>query len=94
MMDTNFNVIKDLSLKLQFGKGQQLAKGGSIDVPGNIAAGHGGVGDGGDATFLAGDGYNGASGGDLNLKPGNYTAGNGGNPGKGGSLIFKAGDAK
>lgn len=71
-----------------------LRKGGSVSVQGSVAAGDGDIGDGGNATIRAGDGQNGASGGDIALGPGTYRAGNGGAVGDGGDLTIEAGDAK
>ena len=67
-------------------------KGGSVSVSGGLRAGDGAQGHGGDANVTAGDGFNGASGGDVTIGPGEYRAGDAGADGAGGNLNIKAGD--
>jgi hypothetical protein len=69
-------------------------KGGSVSVTGQLRAGDGAQTRGGDANVTAGDGFNGASGGDVVIGPGEYRAGDAGAGGGGGNLNIKAGDAK
>jgi hypothetical protein len=66
---------------------------GNVDVPGDISAGSGEHGPGGNARVEGGTGRNGASGGNVRTGPGTYKAGDGG-LGKGGDLIIKGGDAE
>jgi hypothetical protein len=69
--------------------------GGSVSVNGDVSAGNGTKGPGADLKIEGGTGYNGASGGDVNIGPGEYKAGNGGaEGGRGGDLTIKGGDAK
>ena len=68
-------------------------KAGDVNVSGNLSAGSGEYGPGGDVRVEAGTGRHGASGGDVNIGPGDYQAGAGGR-GKGGDMIIKAGDAE
>lgn len=91
----DFNVVKNFApqIKLHL-SGSKKGKGGSVDLNRNVRAGDGDIGDGGNTNITGGDGYNGASGGDVDVKPGNYRAGDGGSGGKGGDLNIKAGDAK
>lgn len=92
MIDLNLVKLSP-NINLGFGK-SKLNKAGSVNLTGDVKAGDGSQGDGGNANISAGDGYGGISGGDVNLGSGNYTAGNGGSVGKGGDLNIKAGDAK
>lgn len=68
-------------------------KAGDVNVAGNLSAGSGEHGPGGDLRAEGGTGRNGASGGDVNIGPGTHQAGAGG-LGKGGDLIIKGGDAE
>jgi len=63
-------------------------------VSGGLRAGDGAQARGGDANVTAGDGFNGASGGDVIIGPGEYRAGDAGAGGAGGNLNIKAGDGK
>ena len=69
-------------------------KAGSVSVSGDVAAGSGREGPGGDARIEGGAGRHGASGGDVMIGPGTYRAGDGGPGGKGGNLIIRGGDAE
>jgi hypothetical protein len=69
------------------------AKAGSVNVSGDLTAGSGKDGPGGHVIAAGGIGKRGASGGDVNVGPGNYKAGDGG-AGPGGDIIFKGGDAE
>jgi len=69
-------------------------KAGSVSIQAAVRAGDGNQGPGGNAMISAGEGSNGASGGDINIGPGVYRAGDAGSNGRGGDLIIKAGDAK
>lgn len=66
---------------------------GDVNISGNLSAGSGERGPGGDVRAEGGTGRNGASGGQVNLGPGTHRAGAGG-LGKGGDLIIKGGDAE
>ncbi len=68
-------------------------KAGDVNVSANISAGSGEHGPGGDARIEGGIGRHGASGGSVNVGPGEYRAGAGG-LGKGGDFIIKGGDAE
>lgn len=68
-------------------------KAGDVNISANLTAGSGKSGPGGDIRAEGGTGWHGASGGKVNIGPGNYRAGDGG-VGKGGDLIIKGGDAK
>ena len=68
-------------------------KAGDVNVSGDLSAGSGQDGPGGDARVEGGTGRHGASGGNVNMGPGRYQAGAGG-LGKGGDLNIKAGDAE
>lgn len=68
-------------------------KAGGVVVSGNLLAGSGRYGDGGDLIVEGGTGRNGASGGDVAIGPGTHRAGAGG-LGKGGNLTIKGGDAE
>ncbi len=73
---------------------QPPLKGGDLNMQADVSAGDGNTADGGNAVLTAGDGQNGASGGDTSVGPGVYKAGDGGTKGKGGDLIIKGGDAR
>jgi hypothetical protein len=67
---------------------------GSVNVTGNVSAGHGTNGPGGNALFQGGTGSGGANGGAINLGPGEHRAGDGGpQGGKGGDFTVRGGDA-
>lgn len=66
---------------------------GDVSVSGDIAAGDGTAGPGGDAVIEGGTGRQGASGGNVKIGPGTYRAGDGGPGGSGGDLVIKGGDA-
>lgn len=80
------------TIKLQIGKDNQQTKAGSVNLNG-VQAGSGSQNDGGNTKISGGDGFNGASGGDVNMRPEIYKAGDGGNGGKGGNLEIKGGNA-
>jgi hypothetical protein len=69
------------------------AKGGSVNISGNLSAGSGKEGLGGHIVAEGGTGRRGASGGDVNVGPGNHKAGDGGQ-GPGGKITLKGGDAE
>ncbi len=69
-------------------------KAGSVSVSGEVAAGSGKEGPGGDVRIEGGTGRRGAAGGDVTLGSGSYRAGDGGPAGKGGDFIIKGGDAE
>ncbi|HUT88159.1 MAG TPA: hypothetical protein VMY37_01565 [Thermoguttaceae bacterium] len=69
-------------------------KAGSVFVSGDVAAGSGKAGPGGDIGFEGGTGRHGADGGDVTFGPGTYRAGDGGPGGKGGDFTGKGGDAE
>ena len=69
-------------------------KAGDVSVAGNLAAGSGGHGPGGDVRVEGGTGRHGASGGNVTIGLGTHQAGAGGDDGKGGDLIIKGGDAE
>jgi hypothetical protein len=68
-------------------------KAGDVNVSGDLLAGSGRDGPGGDVRAEGGTGRAGATGGDANIGPGTYKAGDGG-LGKGGDIIIKGGDAE
>lgn len=74
--------------------GEVARRAGSVAVAGNLAAGDANSGPGGDVRVEGGTGRHGASGGDVEIKSGEYRAGEGGPGGKGGDLIIKGGDAE
>lgn len=69
-------------------------KAGDVSVAGNLTAGSGKHGPGGDVRVEGGFGRQGASGGNVSVGPGTHQAGAGGPGGKGGDLIIKGGDAE
>ena len=66
---------------------------GNVSVAGDVSAGDGKEGPGGNVTIKGGTGHRGASGGDVNIGPGTYKAGEGGPEGPGGDIDIKGGDA-
>jgi hypothetical protein len=64
-----------------------------VIVQGDVSAGDGSGGPGGDASIEGGKGCRGASGGNVSIGPGTYRAGKGGQKGPGGNLVIKGGDA-
>jgi hypothetical protein len=68
-------------------------KAGDVNIAANVSAGSGKHGPGGDVRVEGGTGRDGASGGNVNIGPGNYKAGDGG-IGKGGDLFIKGGDSE
>ncbi len=69
---------------------REVRKAGDVVVNGDLSAGSGEHGPGGDVRVEAGTGRRGASGGDARVGPGTFRAGDGG-VGKGGDLIIKGG---
>lgn len=69
------------------------AKGGSVNISGDLSAGSGKEGPGGHIIAEGGTGRHGASGGDVNVGPGNHKAGDGGQA-PGGNITLKGGDAE
>jgi len=69
------------------------AKGGSVNISGDLSAGSGKEGPGGHIIAEGGTGRQGASGGDVNVGPGNHKAGDGGQ-GPGGNITLKGGDVQ
>jgi hypothetical protein len=68
-------------------------KAGDVSFAGDVSAGSGRHGPGGDARIEGGAGRRGASGGNVAIGGGKYKAGDGG-IGKGGDLTIKGGDAE
>lgn len=66
---------------------------GNVNVSGNVLAGSGEYGPGGNVRVEGGTGRHGAAGGDVRIEPGTYKAGDGG-LGKGGDLNIKGGDSE
>jgi hypothetical protein len=67
---------------------------GDVVVRGSLQAGDGDVANGGSVLVKAGDGKNGASGGNVLVGPGTHAAEASGTTGKGGDLRIEAGSAK
>ena len=84
---------RQLSLHLQ-SLSPSERRAGDVNVQGDLSAGHGSHEDGGDVIVKGGTGHRGASGGNVNVGPGNIRAGDGGSSGAGGNVIIKGGDAK
>lgn len=59
-----------------------------------MKAGDGDRGPGGDFIIRGGDGYDGASGGPVEIGPGTYKAGDGRIERSGGNFIIRGGDSK
>ena len=67
---------------------------GDVSVSGNLAAGDGLAGSGGNIIVEGGTGRGGASGGNVTIGSGTYKAGDGGPGGPGGDIRIKGGDAE
>jgi hypothetical protein len=67
---------------------------GNVSVSGDVSAGNGKEGPGGNVIIEGGTGRRGASGGDVDVGAGTYRAGDGGPGGPGGDIVIMGGDAE